>query len=165
MTQKTNQKGFTLIELLIVVVIIAILATIAVPAYQSYLARAKFSEVVTAVNPAKLMVEVCYNDNLDVADCDEATDRDISNQVLIDSTGADYVASVSLVAPVAAIDGGNGGDGIYILATAVDTEGLGPDNDGGNDGYTFIAYALTASISNNVLNWEEGGTCKAEGLC
>ncbi|MCS3456398.1 type IV pilus assembly protein PilA [Aeromonas sp. BIGb0405] len=54
-----KQTGFTLIELMIVVAIVAILAAIALPAYQSYTKRAKFSEVIAAVGPAKTAVEVC----------------------------------------------------------------------------------------------------------
>ena len=50
-----RQSGFTLIELMIVVAIVAILAAIALPAYQSYTKRAKFSEVIAAVGPAKII--------------------------------------------------------------------------------------------------------------
>ena len=57
---KKLNKGFTLIELMIVVAIIGILAAIAVPAYQNYLKRAKFAEVILSLAPAKTAIEVCY---------------------------------------------------------------------------------------------------------
>jgi len=69
----TNQKGFTLIELMIVVAIIGILAAIALPAYNNYTDKAKFTEVINATAAAKSAVEVCAQVTGAVAGCTQAT--------------------------------------------------------------------------------------------
>lgn len=65
---KNVQKGFTLIELLIVVAIIGILATIAIPAYNSYTAKAKLTAGLAEVSAGKVGVDVNINDGAAITD-------------------------------------------------------------------------------------------------
>ena len=56
---KALQKGFTLIELMIVVAIIGILAAVALPAYNNYTNKARYSEVVMSTSPIKTALAEC----------------------------------------------------------------------------------------------------------
>ena len=58
--QKQPQQGFTFIELMIVIAIIGILAAVALPAYQNYIKRSAYSEVIIGMSPAKLGVLECF---------------------------------------------------------------------------------------------------------
>jgi len=140
-TNKT-QQGFTLIELMIVIAIIGILASIALPAYQKYTQKAKFSEVVLATAGIKTAVEICAQDLNTVTGCDGGATGSGWN-IAADTTTTDgRVASMKTV---------NG----TITATAVKTGGL--------NGSTYI---LVPTFANGKVTWNDTtGTCKTNGVC
>ncbi|WP_339010926.1 pilin [Aeromonas popoffii] len=143
-----KQSGFTLIELMIVVAIVAILAAIALPAYQSYTKRAKFSEVIAAVGPAKTAVEVCVQGYTGTGtiedDCAAAADTAIS--------GASAVTANFASADVSS--GGAGGD-ITITATA--TAAL--------DNSTYSLVTSGGVTTGGQVLWTISGSCKTDGKC
>lgn len=62
MRKFSHAQGFSLIELMIVVSIIGILTVIAIPSYQNYTQRARFSEVVAATDPFKTAISLALQE-------------------------------------------------------------------------------------------------------
>jgi type IV pilus assembly protein PilE len=58
-----GERGFTLVELLIVVAIIGILSAVALPAYNDYTTRAKFTEATGHLSDLRVKMEQYYQDN------------------------------------------------------------------------------------------------------
>lgn len=137
-----KQQGFTLIELMIVVAIIGILAAIALPAYQTYTNKAKFTEVVSATQGVKAAVEVCYATKGSLSECDE-TDGTVSAAV------------------------GGAGGGTYVQSVDVSNAGLitAIGSGGAIDGIDYLLQA--SSTAGNQLIWEvdADSECLDEGFC
>ena len=138
LSMKKAQQGFTLIELMIVVAIIGILASIAIPAYQDYITKAKFSEVVSVASPYQTAVALCMQDNAgSPATCDAG-----SNGI-----------------PVAAAATANLAAGMTVAAGVVTLTGTAAAGS-----KTFIATpALNAAGS--AIEWTQSGSCLAAGYC
>ena len=146
---KKVQQGFTLIELMIVVAIIGILAAIAVPAYQTYTTKAKFSEVTAAVAPFKLGIELCFQEQLSLANC--------ANGALgvPDDTAA---AAGRVGAGSGAVTGLTAGTAI-ITMIAITGDGL--------NGETYIINGATTGPGNPII-WTKdttNSTCSAAAIC
>lgn len=140
---KQVQKGFTLIELMIVVAIIGILAAVAIPSYQNYVMKAKFTEVVQATAPAKLAIEGCFQDLQTLNSCGTAG----SNGVPADSGATGKVTSVTTTS------------GGVITAT-------GDSTTFGGTAYTFILTPAAAGTTGSQnLTWTKSGTCIAKAIC
>ncbi|MGB2118450.1 MAG: pilin [Porticoccaceae bacterium] len=131
---KKAQSGFTLIELMIVVAIIGILASVALPAYNTYTKKAKFSEVILATSAPKAAMEVAVQTGVSDED-----DLDSGSNGILALGASGYVTGVAIE------------DGVITATGTADVDS--------------VTYTLTASISNNQIQWATGGTCVAAGLC
>jgi type IV pilus assembly protein PilA len=127
LTPRPGQSGFTLIELLIVVAIIGILAAIAVPSYQQYSNKAKFSEVINATAPFKTGVELCLQaNNGAIGTCDTGAGGDSNIPAGITSGLGKYVASVAVADGVITATGSGGAplNSTYVITPTTNSAGV-----------------------------------------
>lgn len=140
---KAVNKGFTLIELMIVVAIIGILAAIAIPAYQGYTKKAKFTEVVVATGPYKTAVELCIYDQGAATNCNTTGNASGAGYNITGQTSA-----IGLVNTITVTNAG------VITATAVSDQGLAGET-----------YILTPKLESEKVTWKATGSCKDKGFC
>ncbi|MBV5309710.1 prepilin-type N-terminal cleavage/methylation domain-containing protein [Chromatium okenii] len=138
---KKYQQGFTLIELMIVVAIIGILAAIALPAYQDYIKKAAYTEVVVGMSSVKTAINVCYGVENSLALCDTAAEI---GETLPTGLTDGALASIAITATTAVVTGTpNAFKGIAAADTCV----------------------LTPSVvgSTGRLAWQYSGGCLTKG--
>jgi len=136
--KKRAQQGFTLIELMIVVAIIGILAAIALPAYQDYMKKSRFSEVISMSDSFKTAVSLCMQDQ-------NGSPTGCSNGAL------GVPPAPAATTNVASLTTTNG------VIT-----GTGAANTGG---YTSVLTPTLDTTSSAAVLWTQSGTCLTPGYC
>lgn len=143
MIRRRKQKGFTLLELLTVTAIIGTLASIAVPAYQQYSLRARFSEALLATTPWKNAMELA------------------AFRGLVTNT-SQFQSGTNGIPPWQWPGFGGGSDNLFIGVFSGQIFVFWWFDGSDLAGHT---YTLRAMNTDAPIEWVEGGSCQWAGYC
>jgi prepilin-type N-terminal cleavage/methylation domain-containing protein len=138
MNQK-SQSGFTLIELMVVTAIIGILASIAVPSYDLYRNRARFSEGILAIGLYRTSILTAVHSHR------------FNSVTEIDAAAYGIPPAQAQSATTHGIDVL---DGVITITWRADSSNLAGTT------YTLAAQGITPPV-----RWLAGGSCVAGGYC
>lgn len=140
---KVRSDGFTLIELMVATAIVGLLLSLALPAFQRYSDRARFSEAILATNPLKASVEIAISRGLISTRNDMYSGTngipDFKFGFLRDEGGMRFIGVIS--------------GSIYAM-WPLDGSLL--------EGETYI---LRAENITPPIRWVQGGSCLSSGYC
>ena len=134
-----GNRGFTLLELMMVTAIIGVLASVALPAYQRYSDRARFSEAILAITPYKTAIEL-------------SVFRGLSTSLIDLQSGTNGIPNWQWFGVDTHFIGVFSGT-IYVL-WRFDSSPL-----------AGTSYTLTAQNITPPIQWLEGGSCIQSGYC
>ena len=138
---KNTEKGFTLIELMIVIAIIGILAAVALPAYQDYSNKAKFSEALSISDGYKTAVGVCIATLGTATGCDHGAEG-----IPAQDTSGQYISAVDV------------SDGVITVTSTVASCG----------GAACVSELTPTLQATGSITWAQtttAGNCAAAGYC